>query len=194
MNEFILKYQGKELKMPQWGDFGEYVVAPNKNFASSTSIPIKTKQLICDKNTNISANLLVDGRDGLMDIYQKNYHPFDIVVDRKYPLKLNTTHELNTKFNGLFKDCVYGEGDDIAVKVRRFDKLKVGDIFEYGSGGGKIIISYDSVRGCFNFFINGDINFCYIGLESIKDGYYKGNLLDEYLEGKNELAKMVGFD
>jgi hypothetical protein len=40
--------------------------------------------------------------------YYPDYTPNEWIENSKNQ-KLNTTHELNTKWNGLFKDCVYGD-------------------------------------------------------------------------------------
>ena len=46
---------------------------------------------------------------------------------------INTDHELNTLHNGLFKDCIYTNGDWVGVLQKSFeykDKIyKVGDIY-----------------------------------------------------------------
>lgn len=167
MNEYILKYQGKELKMPQWGDFGEYVVYSFIPFA-------------------INGCSMIGSR-------------FDN----------NQTHELNTKFNGLFKDCVYGGGDDIAVKVKTETlqrRCKSGDIFlkrEPNKEDTYIIlrsVGDSQLIPCYWFTLTNKekvlTSWCTSidALIMLNNPVYKGNLLDEYLEGKNELAKMCGFE
>lgn len=174
-NEYILKYQGKELKMPQWGDMNDFIM-------------IRTQ-------------------------YDLQILPLSMGIgNRAYcgtPLGRNTTHELNTKFNGLFKDCVYGGGDDIAVKVKTETlqrRCKSGDIFlkrEPNKEDTYIILR--SVGGsqlipCYWFTLTNKekvlTSWCTSidALIMLNNPVYKGNLLDEYLEGKNELAKMCGFE
>lgn len=197
MNEFILKYQGKELKMPEWCDAGNEV-------------------FICKPKPR-GMPILLDGAIH-MGRYCKKFWTPEQMADKikpwndyynafNNPLRINTTHELNTKFNGLFKGCVYGEGNDVAVKMQIIKisnhTYKNGDVVSTWIDGVYAVVRWSDYFNGWALFCykkeyegNNDIPFsvCNLTPEMIDKIVIKGNLLDEYFEGKNELAKMVGFD
>jgi hypothetical protein len=134
----------------------------------------------------------------------------------------NTDHELNTIFNGLYKDCVYSNGDLVGVKVRQLNFTNTykksysltGDVTEnmgqlyvlcYGKKpnleyetfytiiNGGMIYQYDSNDGICYFLSSSDKWQNFYNEPSIKQEY-KGNLLDEYFAGGNELAKLCNFN
>lgn len=212
-HEHILKFQGKELKMPEWVDAGDAIIMLPEYLKAMQDIALfendRRDRFFATKGdmNNMSNQLLLkhNNVNAAMDIMRLFTHD------------INPTHPLNTKFNGLFKNCVYGQDDDIAVKVRQFEfegkVYKVGDVFEdecedVNLAGNKVIrkdilvlyyghhsVDLDISVTRYGFYLKGQS-----GLYSQEDfcnlsEYDKiGNLLDEYLQGGSELAKLCGFN
>ena len=168
-HEYILKYQVKELKMPEWGDCGTAVIIQDRDNQESKAFNDLLDILDCSCLDNIQNNVIIK--------------------------PLNPTHTLNNKFNGLFKGCVYGKDNDIAVKVRQFEfqgkVYKVGDMVQTSSFKKNWIVRYNNKENGGWYLFDSKYT---VTIGMLLYSKLIGNLLDEYLEGKNELAKLCEFN
>ena len=93
----------KEYNKPEFGDFGDFVVV------RSSILEYLNKSFIGCQLHEANQCYTQDGRELEYDQLMAGDH---ITAIRFFK---NTDHELNTLFNGLFKDCVYSNGDFVGV-------------------------------------------------------------------------------
>lgn len=123
----------KEYSKPEFGDFGEYILI-NGNDIDTLSFQIENTAHFSDDKIETIQKL-------------KNLAIAISVTYNKNKFNKNTDHELNTLYNGLFKDYIYTSGDWVGVLQKSFeykDKIyKVGDIFSLSYSRGVENTVYD---------------------------------------------------
>lgn len=124
----------KEYNKPEFGDFGEYILINSNDIDT-----------LCFQIENIA--LFSDGKIETIQKLKNLAIAISVTYD-KNKFNKNTDHELNTLFNGLYKDCVYSNGDWVGVLQYCFEYngkiYKVGDMFGLSYSRGKEDKVYDS--------------------------------------------------
>ncbi len=109
----------KEYSKPYFGDFGEYILI-NANDFDTLAFNVENTALFSDDKKETIERL-------------KTLAIAISVTYNKNKFYKNTDHELNTLHNGLFKDCVYTNGDWVGVLQKSFEYggevYKVGDVY-----------------------------------------------------------------
>ncbi len=192
----------KEYSKPEFGDFGEFVIVRDKILEylgeSLAECQLhKDNQCYRQDNRELKYNELIGGDN--------------ITAIRFFK---NTDRELNTLFNGLFKNCVYSNGDWVGVLQKTMNyqnhTYKVGEVY-----GGNIF-TYTNVQftndapffGCetegfafvdyndhfHDYVFRGFSRVKHIGKDNscldITSKDYQGNLLEEYFAGGDKLVNI----
>jgi hypothetical protein len=158
----------KEYSKPEFGDFGEFVIIRDAGLEylgeSLAECQLhEDNQCYRQDNRELKYNELIGGDN--------------ITAVRFFK---NTDHELNTLFNSLFKDCVYGNGDLVGVlqkaiiikesRCHKVNKYTIGSVFfdkdtDYGCSENERSFVYTVLKygeyydydagyrnGCFGFY------------------------------------------
>lgn len=217
MQNLIFKTKDKKYNLPEFGYFKDYVQLNNSGIRYFTHYFFHAANKL-NKEFQFMSNLPKEKwhkheveKHEKLDKQVENLARESIDHEEQAKFHKNTSHELNTLFNKLYQDCVYtNQNGKVGVIVPYFEyegkKYKVGDTFNVDGfdldkeekfksiGTHFLVVKYSILEGFYFDRDNRGIKYKISEHHHLTRKEKIVNPLDEYFTGKNELAKLCGFN